>query len=403
MLKLGLDKWCGSFSILGTERSIILGKSLKGKELGKNISQRKDGLYQARFINRFGKRETIYAKKYSEITKKLRELQYQDEKQLNPVDSNITLDEWFETWIHTCKKNCRDTTKRTYTIQYNRLKKLLGWRKLSTLNLIVVQDAFNQLASDSSRSDCKAILVDMLNRAMKADLLMKNVALSVNTVIDSEVKEEKRVLTNREVEVLLDASKNGSLYPIFVIALNTGMRIGEILGLTWDCLDFEQGMIHVEKTLCYIPNHGNAIYEFHQPKTKAGKRNIPMALSVKEVLLHQKERHEEISRRFKPKDGFENLVFVSKTNHPLHVSNVKDSINYLIAKINRENPDVGFEHFTPHSLRHTFATNCIANGMKPKTLQKLLGHNSLQMTMDLYCHVFDDTIREEMAAFVKMV
>ena len=78
-----------------------MGKSLNGKELGRGITQRKDGLYQARFINRFGKRQTIYAKTYNEITKKLRDEQYEDEKQLNVVDSNMTLDEWYEVWLET--------------------------------------------------------------------------------------------------------------------------------------------------------------------------------------------------------------------------------------------------------------------------------------------------------------
>ena len=128
-----------------------MGKSLNGKELGRGITQRKDGLYQARFINRFGKRQTIYAKTYNEITKKLRDEQYEDEKQLNVVDSNMTLDEWYEVWLETCKKNCRNTTKRTYSIQYNRLRKDLGWRKLTNLNLVIVQNAFNDMKSEDFR------------------------------------------------------------------------------------------------------------------------------------------------------------------------------------------------------------------------------------------------------------
>ena len=350
-----------------------MGKSLNGKELGRGITQRKDGLYQARFINRFGKRQTIYAKTYNEITKKLRDEQYEDEKQLNVVDSNMTLDEWYEVWLETCKKNCRNTTKRTYSIQYNRLRKDLGWRKLTNLNLVIVQNAFNDMKSDSSRRDSKALLVDILNHAME------------------------------EIQILYHASRNGRLYPFFVMALNTGMRMGEIIGLTWDCVDFENGIIRVEKTLCYMPNNGNALYEFHPPKSKAGKRNIPMSKLVKEILQEQKEWHDDVNTRFAPRKGFEDLVFTSKTNRPLNATNIKDSINYLVARINAERPKERFEHFTPHCLRHTFATNCIAKGMRPKTLQKLLGHNSLQMTMDLYCHVLDETLKEEMSAIAEMV
>ena len=380
-----------------------MGKSLKGKELGKGISQRKDGLFQARFINRFGKRQTVYAKTMHEITKKLRDEQYEDERQLNVVDSNVTLDEWFDMWMDTCKKNCRDTTKHTYTIQYNRLREKLGWRKLTNLNLVIIQDAFNDLKTDASRRDCKALLVDMLNRAMESDLLNKNVALSAKTKIDNGEQEEKRVLTEDEIRLLLDVSKDGQLYPLFVVALHTGMRIGEITGLTWDCVDFRNGMIYVTKILCYLPNKGDAIYEFHPPKTKAGKRNIPMSKLVKETLLVQKKWHDKVSSRFAPRQGLENLVFTSKTNNPLHNTNIRESIDYLVDKINRQYPDVGFKRFTPHCLRHTFATNCIAKGMNPKTLQKLLGHNSLQMTMDLYCHVLDETLKEEMSTIAEMV
>ena len=136
-----------------------MGKSLNGKELGKGITQRKDGLYQARFTNRFGKRQTIYAKTVTEITKKLREEQYHDEKQINVVDTSMTLNEWFDKWLSTCKKHCRDTTIRTYTIQYNRLSESLGWRKLSKLNLVIMQELEDEIRCvfqhKSNRADRK--------------------------------------------------------------------------------------------------------------------------------------------------------------------------------------------------------------------------------------------------------
>ena len=303
----------------------------------------------------------------------------------------------------TCKKHCRDTTRRTYSVQYNRLREELGWRKLTNLNLVIIQNAFNNLKSDKSRRDCKALLVDMLNRASESDLVNKNVAVSVNTKIDGTEQPEKRVLTPDEIQVLYQSTRNSQLYPFFVLALNTGMRMGEILGLTWECVDFETGFIHVEKTLCYLPNNGTAIYEFHPPKSKAGKRNIPMSKQVMEILQEQKAWRDKVNSRFKAQPGFENLVFTSKTNHPLHESNIRTAIRYLVNRINTENPAQTFEVFTPHCLRHTFATNCITKGMRPKTLQKLLGHNSLQMTMDLYCHVLDSTLKDEMSIITEMV
>ena len=204
-----------------------MGKTNKGKELGNAIYQRANGTYEARYIDRFGKQRSVYGKTITEVGRKQREKIFENEKQINVIDTKMTLDEWYDKWITVCKKHCRTTTKRTYAIQYNRLRESLGWRKLTSLNLIVLQDAFNELGSDKSRSDCKALLVDILNRAVEADLLLKNPAIGINTIIDGRVKSEKRILSREEMEILLENSQGGMLYPIFVVALGTGMRIGD--------------------------------------------------------------------------------------------------------------------------------------------------------------------------------
>lgn len=376
-----------------------MGKSLQGKELGKGITQRKDGRYQARFVNRFGKRQTIYANKLSEITKRLRDEQYEDKKLLNVINPSLTLNEWYDTWINVCKKHCRNTTIRTYNIQYNRLRDSIGWRKITSLNLVTLQEAFNELKNDRSRKDCKAVLVDMLNRAVEADMLVKNVAKGINPYIDNEEPEERHVLSDEEIKILLEETKGTQFHAFLVVALGTGMRIGEILGLTFDCIDFDKGLITVNKTLCYLPNNGEAIYELHSPKTRAGKRQIPMIQDVKDVLLEQRKRKDKISKRHEPREGLEDLVFCSKTNNPVNEMNIRKAITYHINKIQT----IDIQPFTPHELRHTFATKAIAKGMRPKTLQRILGHNSLKMTMDLYCHVENNTLIEEMALLEKMV
>lgn len=209
------------------ERKWNMGKSLAGKELGQGITQRKDGRYQARFTNRFGKRQTIYGKTINEIRQKLRTEQYKDEKKLNVIDSNMTLDEWFEVWMDTCKKNCRDSSRQNYRVSYNRIKASLGWRKLSSLNLIVLQQAFNELKTDASRKDSKRILVDMFNKAVDAELLRKNIAMQINTVVTKDGRpEEPRVLTLEETDWFLEAASHYRYFNEFSLALETGMRIG---------------------------------------------------------------------------------------------------------------------------------------------------------------------------------
>ena len=180
-----------------------MGKSLNGKELGKGISQRKDGIYQGRFMNRFGKRQTIYATTLKEIRQKLRDEEYEDEKCVNVVRKDMTLDEWY-----------------------------------TNLNLVIMQQAFNELTSDNKRKNSKKILVDMLEKAIDSDLLVKNVAKQINTVIAKEDKKERRVLTKKETDIFLSQAEGTFYYNLYVVALETGLRIGELMGLQWSDIDF---------------------------------------------------------------------------------------------------------------------------------------------------------------------
>ncbi|MCD7762721.1 MAG: site-specific integrase [Lachnospiraceae bacterium] len=372
-----------------------MGKSLNGKELGKGLSQRKDGLYQARFVNRFGKRQTVYSPKLSEVRKRLREEQYKDEEQLNVIDPKITLDEWYTTWINTCKCNCRDSTKKTYEINYNRIKAKLGWRKLSSLNLIIVQDAFNKMATDKSRKASKKTLVDMLDKAVDSNLLVKNIAKQVNTVVSKEAEKERRVLTIPETELFLSYARGTFYYNLYILALETGMRIGELGGLMWDDIDFSNRVLYVNHNLCYFSKNGKCVFEMHEVKTQSGFRAIPLTQKAIDILKAQQEQKQGIINKGKTAmPGYADLVFVTRNNKPTRQFLVQQSLDLVIKNIQKDHPD--FERFTLHTFRHSFATRAIENGMQPKTLSKILGHKTLQITMDLYCHVTNDTLFSEM-------
>lgn len=375
-----------------------MGKSLNGKELGNGISQRKDGLYQARFINRFGKRQTIYAKTLNEVRHKLRTEQYNDEKAINVVDKNMTLNEWFDIWLSTCKKNCRSSTKGSYITHYKRIQEELGWRKLTSLNLIVMQEAFNKLKTDNARKNSKKILVDMLNKAVDTDLLVKNVAKQINTVIAKEEKKERRVLTIRETELFLEQAKGTFYENLFILALETGLRVGELSALQWEDIDFKKKVIHVKHTLCYFSKNGKYVFEMHDTKTNNGKRTIPLTAKAINSLKCQKLQKQEIILKGKTaKEEFQNLVFVTKNNQPTQQFLINQCMQLVIQNMNKAGID--FSPFTLHTLRHTFATRAIEYGMNPKILQKLLGHGTLQMTMGLYCHVTEDTLFLETEKF----
>ncbi len=368
-----------------------MGRSLKGKELGVGISQRKDGMYQARFTGRSGRRKTIYDKKLSALRRRLIECQYDVQQECEIIEDDVTLDEWFEIWMDTYKRNCRNTTLASYTTKYNRLREDLGWRRLSSLNLIVMQRCLNKFSTDQKRIDCKKILIDMLDKAVDSEILSKHPARKLNTVMMREPKKERRVLTIPETEIFLKMAK-GTMYEyLYVLALETGMRVGELGGLKWSDVDLLNRKIEVKRTLCYVCQDGRYTFDLHDTKTMNGKRVIPLTSNAIQALREQKTKGYSMV-----KEGCDDLVFFTRKGKPLELRTLQGSIDCIIKNIQKEQD---FERFTPHTFRHTFATRAIEFGMNPKTLQKILGHSSLQLTMDLYCHVTNDTLFTEMAKF----
>ena len=154
-------------------------------------------------------------------------------------------------------------------------------------------------------------------------------------------------------------------------------------------MDFERGVLYVRHTLCYFSKDGKYVFEMHDTKTKNGKRIIPLTHKAICALERQWLQKQKVVLKGKiaPK-GYENLVFTTKNNRPTQVFLIKQAIALIVKKVNET--DEYLENFTSHSFRHTFATRAIESGMNPKTLQKILGHATLQMTMDLYCQLRGD-------------
>lgn len=376
-----------------------MGKSLNGKELGQGISQRKDGLYQARFTNRFGKRQTIYSKSITELRAKLRDEQYEDSNELNVINNKITLDEWFDKYMKVHSPSYRPNTISNYIGGYNRIKDDLGWRVMKDINVITFQESFNKLTSDASRKNTKKVLMNLYKYALDCDVVKTiNPIQQVKTKL-TDVGVKMRVLTRKETELFLENGEGIAHFPLFELALETGMRIGEICGLQWEDIDFNHRMIHVRHTLTYAKQDGLWGYKFqlNEPKTENGIRKIPMTKKAEELLREQELRWEKINNRCVAALGFENLVYVTKRNTPVCTRNTTVSIRRIEERIRAKGID--FEPITPHTLRHTFATRCLENGMNIKTLQRILGHADIRTTMNTYCHVTDDELYSAMNIF----
>ncbi len=380
-----------------------MGKDLKGRELGKGFYQRKDKVYCARYVNAFGKRESLYANDLKELEKLYNDKIYELNHHLNVISDTITVDEWYEKWIVVYKKNSvRESTLRLYKDIYRRMiSPVLGKMQLNTVRKIHVQNLINELHDRMDYSwqvldKVRRILNDMYGRAIEDDFAIKNPTKGVR--IPKDKGENYHVLTQDE-QALFFESAAGTYYDnMFNVAVNTGLRPGELFALTRDDIDMKKKVIHVRKTLLYAKFEGETAKTFRigPPKTKTSVRDVPINSICEKYLFRQFTLKNMISRKFPRNDEFSDLLFVTKHNTPINVQIFNDAIRRIIGLRNEMMDD--FEQlpvFGGHTFRHTFATRCLESGVKPKTIQSYLGHATLEMTMNLYVHTTDSVKKEE--------
>lgn len=371
-----------------------MGKDLKGKELGVGLSQRKDELYQARYTDRWGKRKTIYNKNLRELRKQLAEA-ISDNENFTSVKDEVTLDMWFKRWMEIYKeKSVRPNTKREYThIYHKNISPYLGGRSINTLVKSDIQKLIDIVSDDGyayeRQNKIKVILRDMLQRAVEDNFAVNNPVSGVKLRADKEIK--ARALSLEEQNVFFDYCKNTFYDNLFNVAVNTGLRPGELFALNMDDVDFDNGCINVDKTLVYQKYLTDDRKEFHlePPKTKQSYRKVPINSVCRDYLERQIGLKKVLSSK-RPKQQ-NDYLFVTKFNTPLNSQIYSDAIKAVIRQINLVRPfDNQFPIFSGHTFRHTFATRCFEAGVDAKVVQSYLGHASLKMTMDLYTHVTDE-------------
>lgn len=368
-----------------------MGKDLKGKELGVGITQRKNGTYQGRYKDRFGNSKTIYSKKLSELRKDLA-VKIAENETFVSVRETVKLDNWFNQWIKIYKeKSVRPNTLREYTHIYNKnISPFIGNRNINSLVKSDIQRIITLAHTNGygyeRQNKIKVILSDLMARALEDNLILKNPVLGAKVIDKKESKAKS--LTLEEQNIFFEYCKNTFYDNMFNVAVNTGMRPGELFALTESDIDFENGFIDVNKTLVYQKYLTDTRKTFHleEPKTKQSYRKVPIN-SVCKIYLERQIQQKAIVSSKRPKEQ-NDFLFTTKYNTPINSVIYADAIHAVIREINllRPNNEL-FKNFSGHTFRHTFATRCFEHEIDPKVVQSYLGHASVKMTLDLYTHV----------------
>ena len=390
----------------------------KGRKLFNGESQRKDGKYEYKYYDAWGKRKTVYSWKLTptdrvpagkrddiSLREKIKQIQKDLNSNITPDGGNFTVLELVEKYISQ-KTGVRHNTRANYNFVVNVIKKEAFGQK--RIDKIKVSDAKEWLIKMqqidgrgySSIHTIRGVVRPAFQMAVDDDLLVKNpFGFQLNTVVvnDSVTRE---AITRKQERDFLEFVKNDKrfckYYDGIYILFKTGLRISEFVGLTKKNLYFENSRIIVDHQL---QRTRDMKYIIEDTKTESGERMVPMTPEVKEAFQRI------LANRQNPKiepmvDGYSGFLFLDKNGRPMVALHWEKYFQHIREKYNKIYR-VQMPKITPHVCRHTFCSNMAKSGMNPKTLQYIMGHSDISVTLNVYTHLNYDDAEEEMQKVVE--
>ncbi len=334
--------------------------------------------FRGAFFGPDGKRRWVSAKTKSECWRVLRQAMSDADRGVLPGPANLSVGQYLESWLGDIEGTIRRHTYEQYRSVVNKhLVPEIGRMKLKQLSRPAIRKLYREKKQTGLSSRTVEYIHVTLHKALKDaaedGLISTNPAQGLK--LPQKDAKETQALSPEQVRALLEAAREDRLEALYVVALHTGLRRGELLALRWNDVDFEKSTLRVDESL---DQHG----AFHAPKREESRRTVgltPVALTA--LKAHRSRQLEE---RLKVGERWEDngLVFPNTVGKPMNPSNLyRREFQPLLSKAS-----LGDEDFTFHSLRHTFATTLAERGVHPATAQKLLGHKDIRMTLAIYTH-----------------
>lgn len=384
----------------------------KNRILREGEYQRTDGRYRYRYIDEDGKEKNVYSWRLDKNDPtprgKKRELSLREKEKQIQADlfdhivtrgGNYTVVELVEKYT-SLKTGVGHNTKVGYKTVINILnKEAFGKQRIDKIRLSDAKAWLIKLQQVDGRGyssihSIRGVLRPAFQMAVDDDLIRKNpFGFELASVIVNDSVTREAITRKQERELLKFIKEDKHFcryYDAIYILFNTGLRISEFCGLTFSDLEFDQKRIKVDHQL---QRTSQMKYVIGAPKTESGIRYVPMSEEVVECF------HRILANRVAPKtepmvDGYVGFLFLDKNNKPMVALHWEKYLEHIIEKYNKiyriQMPKV-----TPHVCRHTFCSNMAKSGMNPKTLQYIMGHSDISVTLNVYTHVqFDDAQAE---------
>lgn len=385
-------------------------KDNKGRNLRPGESQRADLRYDYRYLDNDGKRCSIYDVDLSELRKKEDKIKKDIGDNINTNGSKITLNALFDKYMDTKPRIALSTRNNYFDMWERHIKDTeLGKAQICDTVKSDILRFYNTLAKQGCKNGTIQLFQNMLypsfQLAVDDNLIRQNPCKDCMKEFSGDDKKKKEALTLMEQNALLGflaKDKSYNIYlPMVTFMLSTACRCGETIGITWDEIDLKNRMISINHQLIYKKVDRKIKFYVNTPKTETGIRKIPMTKELYEQLKKQREYQMVLGvDRTYEVDGYKDFVFTTKGGKPFQPNCVNRFLINIVSKYNKEEEiRAKKEHREPvllpdisaHTLRHTGCTRMAESGIDIKTLQYIMGHATINMTMDIYNHI--DTAR----------
>lgn len=333
---------------------------------------------------------TRYGKTRDEVRRKIMLIKTAEDSGCLPEPTKMTVEEWLLVWLDIYCMVKKSSRTKYESVMQNHIFPAIGHIQLQKLTAQHVQRMYNRKIGEGKSpktvKDIHGILHKPLEKAVQLGYLQRNVCDACD--LPKVEKKEMRPLIDSEIPQFLQAIKGTRYEALFYVAMFTGMRQGELLGLTWDCINFERGTIRLYRQLQAIKRKGEQ-YAFGSLKNGQA-RTIEPAPAVMDVLRKVKAQQLEWQQQCGDVwDNPQGLVFTNEVgDHLCHFT--------VFKHFKKAVEGIGLKEVRFHDLRHTFAVLSLENGADMKTVSAMMGHATVAFTMDKYAHV-SNTMRTENA------
>ena len=348
------------------------------------VYKQKDGLWAASITIEGNKRRYFYGKTRKEVQEKLGSALHEKKQGTLVATPNQTVGQFLTDWLeHTHKQSVRPRTYERYEgVLRLHLVPALGRYQLQKLSAQHLQAFYTRkLEEGLSPTTVRyyhSVLHNALGSAVKWGFIPRNVCDLVTP--PRKARFEMQPFSIEQVQTFLETVQGHRWEALFTLALATGMRQGELLGLKWQDINFATQTLQVRRILTRIQSATTKVYVEAEPKTQQSRRNITIAAFALEALKQHRLRQIETKLKAGPFWEEHDYVFCTLTGTHLRPSHVVVEFKKLLKKAGL--PDIRF-----HDLRHSAATLLLSLGVHAKVVQEMLGHTQISMTMDIYSHV----------------